>query len=182
MKRGRIAASVGTRLTAAGRGARMETCWEPFRAKQHPGMSSVPPPPGHWYWIPSRPAPQPPRPGGTAPAGDIPEPIDHLRQILTLGATIAAAQQVWVDGMTLINQRAGQFAGNGPVVNAFIGTFSAEWRVYAGRPASSGLDTLALAFNTRTGAVAVGRYPSGIGPHPAQPGQQALFNFKIIFP
>jgi len=48
--------------------------------------------------------------------------------------------------------------------------------------ARGGPDTFALAFNTRTGAIAQGLYPSGIGPHPALAGQQALFNFQIIYP
>jgi hypothetical protein len=144
--------------------------------------SGNPTPQGRWQWTPSRATPQPPRRGGTAPHGDIPELIQYVCQIRRQGATIAEAEQVWVDGMQLINQRAGQLPGGGPVVNAFYGVVSGEWRVYVGRPAVPGKDTFAIAFNTRTGAVAQGYYPSGIRPHPTQAGQEALFNFRIIYP
>jgi hypothetical protein len=82
--------------------------------------------------------------------------------------------------MRLIDQRGAQFPGNGPVVNDFYGVVSGEWRVYIGRPAALGLNTFALAFNTRTGAIAQGIYPRGIRRHPTQVGQEALFNFQII--
>lgn len=95
---------------------------------------------------------------------------------------VGEAEQVWVEGMRLIDQRAAQFPGNRPVVNDFYGVVSGEWRVYVGRPAAIGQDTFALAFNTRSGAIAQGLYPSGIGPHPALAGQQALFNFRFIYP
>jgi hypothetical protein len=39
-----------------------------------------------------------------------------------------------------------------------------------------------LAFNSATGAVARGHYPSGIRPHPTRVGQEALFHFQIIYP
>jgi hypothetical protein len=84
--------------------------------------------------------------------------------------------------MRLINQRAAQFPAHVPVVNQFLGVFSGEWRVYVGRPAAPGQDTFALAFNVRTGAIATGLYPSGLGPHPTRAGQRALFNFRIIYP
>jgi len=84
--------------------------------------------------------------------------------------------------MRLINQRAAQFPGNGPVVNNWYGVVSGEWRVYIGRPAGPGLDTFALAFHTRTGVIAQGLYPRGNRPHPTQVGQEALFNFQIIYP
>jgi hypothetical protein len=83
--------------------------------------------------------------------------------------------------MTLIDQRAGQFPGNGSVVNDFFGVVEGEWRVYVGRPAIPGRDTFALAFNTRTGTVAQG-LRSGIRAHPIQSGELALFNFVIIHP
>ena len=83
-------------------------------------------------------------------------------------------------GNGLIDNRAAQFPGNGPVVNDFYGVIGGEWRVYVGRPALPGKDTLALAFNTRTAAIARGYYPSGIRPHPKQTGQEALFNFRIL--
>jgi hypothetical protein len=84
--------------------------------------------------------------------------------------------------MRLIDQRAAQFPGNSPVVNDFYGMVSGEWRVYIGRPAAPGQNTFALAFNTRTGTIAQGVYPRGIRPHPTQVGQEALFNFQIIYP
>lgn len=87
-----------------------------------------------------------------------------------------------MDGMRLIDQRAAQFPGNGPVVNDFYGVVGGEWRVYVGRPAVPGQNTFAVAFNTVTGAIAQGLYPNGIRPHPVQPGQEALFNFQIIYP
>jgi hypothetical protein len=120
--------------------------------------------------------------GGTAPAGDIPELLQHVRQIRGQGATIAEAEQAWADGMRLINQRAAQFPGNGPVVNDFYGVVSGEGRVYVGRPAVPGTDAFASAFNTRTGAVAQGFYPSGIRPHPTQAGPEAWFHFPNIYP
>jgi hypothetical protein len=84
--------------------------------------------------------------------------------------------------MRLIDQRAAAFPGNGPVVNDFYGQVDGEWRVYVGRPASPGQSTIALAFNTRTGAIAQGLYPTGIRPHPTRAGQEALFNFQLIYP
>jgi hypothetical protein len=84
--------------------------------------------------------------------------------------------------MRLIDQRAAQFPGNGPVVNDFYGVVSGEWRVYVGRPAVPGQNTFALAFNVKTGAIAHGLYPRGIRPHPTQRGQEALFNFTIVYP
>jgi len=89
---------------------------------------------------------------------------------------------MWVEGMQLIDQRAAQFPGNGPVVNDFYGVVNGEWRVYMGRPAVPGKDAFAIAFNTATGAIAQGYYPSGIRPHPTQVGQEALFNFQISYP
>jgi hypothetical protein len=138
-------------------------------------------PQSRWQWVPSRATPQPPKPGGTAPAGDIPELIQHIRQIRGQGATIAEVEQAWVEGMRLINQRAAQFPGNGPVVNDFFGVVGGEWRVYVGRPAVLGGDAFAFAFNTRTGAVARG-LRSGIRAHPFQAGELALFNFRIVYP
>jgi len=84
--------------------------------------------------------------------------------------------------MVLINQRAALFPGNGPVVNDFYGLVSNEWRVYVGRPAAPGQNTFALAFSTRTGAIAQGLYPRGIRPHPTQAGQEVLLHFHIIYP
>jgi hypothetical protein len=84
--------------------------------------------------------------------------------------------------MRLINQRAAQFPGNGPVVNDFYGVVSGQWRVYVGRPAVPGQNTIALAFHARTGAIAQGLYPRGIRPHPTQVGQEILVNFQIIYP
>jgi hypothetical protein len=84
--------------------------------------------------------------------------------------------------MWLIDQRAAQFPGNGPVVNDFYAVVGGEWRVHVGRPAVPGRDTFSIAFNTTTGAIAQGYYPSGIRPHPTQAGQEALFNFQIISP
>jgi hypothetical protein len=141
-----------------------------------------PNPPSHWQWTPRRPTPQAPKPGGSAPAGDIPELVQYVCQVRGQGATIAEAEQVWVDGMRLINQRAAQFPGNHPVVNDFYGVVGGEWRVYVGRPAVPGKDAFAIAFHITTGAVAQGFYPSGVRPHPTQAGQEALFNFRIIYP
>ncbi len=98
------------------------------------------------------------------------------------GATVAEAEDVWIDGMRLIGQRAATFPGNGPVVNDFYGLVGGEWRVYIGRPVAPGRDTLALAFNIGTGAIAQGMYPSGIRSHPARAEQEALFNFQFIYP
>jgi len=84
--------------------------------------------------------------------------------------------------MRLIKQRAAQFPGNGSVFNDFYGVVCGEWRVYVGRPAAPGQDAFALAFTTRTGAVSRGLCPRGIRPHPTQAGQEALFNFQIIYP
>jgi hypothetical protein len=95
---------------------------------------------------------------------------------------VVEAEQAWVDGMRLIDQRAAHFPRNGPVVNDFYGVVGGEWRVYLGRPALPGKDTFAIAFNTRTGAIAQGYYPSGIRPHPTQAGQEALFNSRVIYP
>ncbi len=83
--------------------------------------------------------------------------------------------------MRLINQRASQFPGNGPVINDFFGVVGREWRLYVGRPAVLGGDAFAFAFNTRTGAIAQG-LRSGIRAHPTQTGELALFNFTIIYP
>ena len=83
--------------------------------------------------------------------------------------------------MRLINQRAAQFPGNGPVVNDFFGVVGGEWRVYVGRPAVLGGDAFAFAFNTRTGAVAQG-LRSGIRAHPIQADELAFFNFIIVYP
>jgi hypothetical protein len=135
-----------------------------------------------WQWTLSRVTPQPPRAGGTAPTGVIPELLQHLRRIRGQGATIIDAEQAWIDGMRLIDQRATQFPGNGPVVNNFYGVVSGEWRVYVGRPAAPGQNTFALAFHTQTGAIAQGLYPRGIRPHPTRAGQEALFNFQIVYP
>jgi hypothetical protein len=96
--------------------------------------------------------------------------------------TITEAEQAWVEGMRLINQRAARLPGNGPVVNDFYGVVNGEWRVYIGRPAAPGQNTFALAFNCRTGAIAQGLSPRGIRPHPTQAGQEALVNFQIIYP
>jgi hypothetical protein len=84
--------------------------------------------------------------------------------------------------MLLIDQRAAQFPGNGPIVNDFYGVVGGEWHVYVGRPAIPGRNSFALAFNTRTGAIAQGRYPRDIRPHPTQAGQEALVNFQILYP
>jgi hypothetical protein len=138
--------------------------------------------PHHWQWIPSRSTPLPPKAGGTTPLGDVPELMRHVCKVRRQGATIAEAEQVWNDGMALIGQRAAQFAGNGPVINDFYGVISGEWRVYVGRPAIPGKDAFAMAFNIRTGVIATGHYPSGIRPHPALVGQEALFNFQIVYP
>jgi hypothetical protein len=143
--------------------------------------SGTPIPQGRWQWTPSRATPQPPRRGGTAPHGDIPELIQHVRQIRGQGATVAEAEQAWVDGMRLIDQWAAQFPGNGPVVNDFFGVVSGDWRVYVGRPPVAGGDAFALAFNTRTGAIAQGRLLN-IRPHPTLPNERALFNFSLIYP
>jgi hypothetical protein len=141
----------------------------------------MPPQQNQWLWTPSRATPQAPRPGGTAPHGDIPELIGHIRRIRAQGATVAEAEQAWVDGMRLIDQRAAQFPGNGPVVNDFYGVVGGEWRVYIGRPAGPGQDAFAFGFNTRSGVVAQGLL-SGIRPHPTQTGELALFNFTIVHP
>lgn len=141
-----------------------------------------PTPQNRWQWTPIRAMPQPPRHGGTAPAGDIPELMQHLCYIRRQGASVAEAEQAWVDGMKLVDLRGAQFPRPGPVVNDLLGVFSGEWRVYIGRPAASLTNTFALAFNTRTGAIAVGVYPKDFGPHPTQSGQQALFNFRILYP
>jgi hypothetical protein len=82
--------------------------------------------------------------------------------------------------MRLIDQRAAQFPGNGPVVNDFFGAVGGEWRVYVGRPAVAGGDAFAFAFNTSTGTVAQ-ELQSGIRPHPVRAGELALFNFTIIY-
>jgi hypothetical protein len=92
------------------------------------------------------------------------------------------AEQAWVEGMLLIDQRAVQFPGNGPVINDFYGVVSGDWRVYVGRPALPGQDTFALAFNSGSGAIAQGLFPRGIRPHPTQAGQVVLFNFQTIYP
>lgn len=143
--------------------------------------NSSSPPPSRWQWSPSHASPQPPTPDGTAPAGDIPELIGHIRQIRRQGATITEAEQAWVEGMRTINQRAAQFPGNGPVVNGFFGVVGSEWRVYVGRPAMTGGDSFAFAFNTRTGVIARG-LRSGIRAHPTQIGELTLFNFTIVYP
>jgi hypothetical protein len=134
-----------------------------------------------WQWIPSRAQPLLPRPGGTAPAGDIPELIGHLVQIRRQGATIADAEQVWVDGMILIDQRAAMIPGNGPVFNDWYGVVSGEWSVYVGRPPVPTQDAPALAFNIRTGALSKGLL-SGIRAHPLMAGAKGLFNFTILYP
>jgi hypothetical protein len=84
--------------------------------------------------------------------------------------------------MRLIDQRAASFPGNRPVVNDFSGVVGGEWRAYVRRPATPGGTTFALAFNIRTGAIARGLYPTGIRPHPTQVGQEALFNFQLVYP
>lgn len=84
--------------------------------------------------------------------------------------------------MRLINQRAAQFPGNGPVVNDFYGVVGGEWRVYVGRPAAPGQNTFALAFHSSSGTIAQGLYPRGIRPHPSRAGLEALFNFQILYP
>lgn len=91
------------------------------------------------------------------------------------------AEQVWVDGMRLIDQRGGQFPGNGLVVNDFFGVVGGEWHEYVGRPAVAGGDAFALAFNIRTGVIAQGRLLN-IRQHPARPNERALFNFSSIYP
>jgi len=144
--------------------------------------SANPNPQDRWQWTPSRAIPSRPGPGGSAPQGDIPELIRHLGRIRAQGATVGQAEQTWVDGMRLIDQRAAQFPGNARVVNDFYGTVSGEWRVYVGRAALPGKDSFAIALNTRTGGIARGYYPSGIRPHPMKPGQEALFNFQVIYP
>lgn len=146
-----------------------------------PNSLGASPSQNRWQWTPSRTTPQPPRPGGTAPAGDIPELIQHMRLIRGQGATIGETEQAWGDGMALINQRSAQFPGNGPVANDFLGVVGGEWRVYVGRPVVAGGDSFAFAFNTRTGVVAQGRR-SGIRPHPSQSGELALFNFTVVYP
>ena len=82
--------------------------------------------------------------------------------------------------MRQINQRAATFPGNALVENNFYGMVG-EWRVYIGRPAIAGGDTFAIAFNTRTGAIAQG-LRSGIRPSPAIVGEEALHNFTLIYP
>lgn len=104
-----------------------------------------------------------------------------MRIIRGQGATIAEAEQVWVDGMRVIDHRAAQFPGNRPVVNDFFGVVGGVWRVYVGRPTVSGGDAFAFAFNTVRGTVARGLL-SGIRPHPTQAGELALVNFTIIYP
>jgi len=69
-------------------------------------------------------------------------------------------KQVWVDGMRVIDRRAAQFPGNGPVVNDFFGVVGGAWRVYVGRPAVSGGDAFAFAFNTGRGTVLADCYPA----------------------
>jgi hypothetical protein len=91
------------------------------------------------------------------------------------------AEQVWVEGMKLINLRAAQFPGNRPVANDFFGVVDGAWRVYVGQSAVPGGDTFALAFNTRTGAIASG-LRSGIRPHPTRAGELALYNFTVVYP
>ena len=135
-----------------------------------------------WKWTPSRQQPLAPRPGGTAPSGDIPELIQYVGQIRRQGATVAEAEQAWADGMRLIGQSAAQFPGNGPVVNNFLGTADGGWRVYMGQPAQPGDPAFIVAFNGQTGVVITGIGP-GLAPHPTITGVQVLKpkNPKIIF-
>jgi hypothetical protein len=151
-------------------------------------MSAGPPPPqpaspAPWQWVPSRQQPLPPRPGGTAPSGDIPELLRHISQIRGQGATIAEAEQAWVEGMRLINLRAAQFPGNGPVVNDFLGTAQGGWRTYRGQPPRPGDQAFMIAFNERTGVVITGQ-GQGLRPHPTLPGQTQLHLRKpvVIYP
>jgi len=136
-----------------------------------------------WQWMPGRPLPLAPRPGGTAPSGDIPELIQHIGGIRRQGATVAEAEQAWADGMHLVNHRAGQFPGNGPVMNNFLGKAHGGWRVNMGQPARSGDPALIVAFNEKTGMIVSGT-GRGLVPHPTIPGENALLlqNQTIIFP
>ena len=85
--------------------------------------------------------------------------------------------------MRLIDQRAAQFPGNGPVVNNFLGTAYGGWRVYMGQPAQPGGPAFIVAFNEQTGMVVSGTGP-GLVPHPTIPGQWALQlqNQTVIYP
>jgi hypothetical protein len=107
--------------------------------------------------------------------------IQHVRESRRQGATIAEAEVVWVEGMRLIDQRAGQFPGNGPVINDFFGIIEGDWRVYVGRPAIARGDTFAFAFNSHSGSITWG-LRSGIRAHPTKLGGLALFNFTILYP
>jgi len=127
----------------------------------------------NWRWTPSRQQPLPPRAGGTAPAGDIPELLQHLQQVRGKGATVAEAEQAWVDGMNLINLRAALFPGNGPVVNEFLGTAHGGWRVYRGRPPRPGGLAFLIAFNENTGMIVTGT-GTGLVPHPTFAGVHVL--------
>jgi hypothetical protein len=83
--------------------------------------------------------------------------------------------------MNLIDQRAAQFPGNGPVVNDFRGIVDGQWRMYVGRPPKGRVAAFALGFNTRTGFIAQG-LSTGIRDHPTQPGVEILVNFKLLSP
>jgi hypothetical protein len=85
--------------------------------------------------------------------------------------------------MRLIDQRAAQFPGNGPVVNNFLGTAHGGWRVYMGQPARPGDPAFMVAFNERTGVVVTGT-GRGLAPHPTIPGETVLRlqNVTVLFP
>jgi hypothetical protein len=167
--------------TSAAEASAAETAGETLSNKATVGAHGPDTSTGRWAWRPSREQPLPPRPGGSAPSGDIGELRMHIQSIRGQGASIAEAEQAWNEGMGLIKQRAAAFPGNLPVENNFYGVVGGEWRVYIGRPPVPGADTTAIAFNSRMGAIMEG-LESGIRPHPAIPNQKALFNFRLVYP
>jgi hypothetical protein len=85
--------------------------------------------------------------------------------------------------MQLINLRASQFPGNGPIVNNFLGTAHGGWRVYMGQPAQLGGPAFTLAFNEQTGIIVRGT-SLGLVPHPTIRGENVLSlqNMTVIYP
>jgi hypothetical protein len=85
--------------------------------------------PGRWRWTPPNRVPKPPKAGGSAPEGDMASLHAYIGQMRREGASISQAEDAYVDGIKLIQERARQIGVTEPVTSEFVGSAYGGWRV-----------------------------------------------------
>lgn len=126
-----------------------------------------------WQWRPQHSTPRPPQQKNSAPHGDFPDLLKHLGRIRAAGATIAESEQAYLEGVSLISQRASTFPGNRGITNEFLGPTVGGWRVYGGDVGQNGLRQI-VAFNYRTGVIVSGEGHVGATTEPGAGGVPTL--------